>query len=282
MRIISSFKDYYDGLCPATREETPVYLRRTAEHDTIAGADPVFALATMMPRAPMNLDLRSVIVLFCGRAYPYWLRTIGRRPRAITDPGDILAALDQGTWFAPAGENRGDTMDAERRNQEMGRSLANDFARYLLPTRSSRSLRAVHPAFARLTPPGVDTVYAFCPAGIAAFLQRFHRFPVPLAVHTYFDSPVIALVRSETGGHRWTLAVNPCLRDLGFASVLGAPTTAQEIDVYLGNEMARQVDPVPERTDALIAHAHGFGMESFRNIPPGLKKLRRRQRKENA
>jgi hypothetical protein len=61
MRIISDFKDYYDGLARYDPDHDTLFVRTRSEHE-------------LDHRFPM-LD-SSLVVSFCGRFYPAW---VGRR-----------------------------------------------------------------------------------------------------------------------------------------------------------------------------------------------------------
>ena len=54
----------------------------------------------------------------------------------------------------------------------------------------------------------------------------------------------------------------------------------QEIDMFLGNNMATQMDPTTTRDDTDIAESKGFNNKSFRNRAPSAKKARRREKKK--
>jgi hypothetical protein len=69
------------------------------------------------------------------------------------------------------------------------------------------------------------------------------------------------------------------LIDAGFAKVLDAASAYQEIEMYFSNNLAQQIDPVPERTQELIRDQHGFDKYSFKQVAPGERKARRKNKK---
>jgi hypothetical protein len=76
------------------------------------------------------------------------------------------------------------------------------------------------------------------------------------------DCPIFLLRKNNTNAF---IVKNPCLRNFGFEKVKDPYTAYQEISMFIGNELAKQVDPQPlSDKDRLIAH----GMDpvwSFRN-----------------
>lgn len=78
------------------------------------------------------------------------------------------------------------------------------------------------------------------------------------------DSPVLAVVGSQ-------LIVNPCLADVHFQKVKSPFEAWQEIEMFMTNDLAKQVDPAP-LSDKLRAAAHGFDKHSFRKDTPPKRK----------
>ena len=97
-----------------------------------------------------------------------------------------------------------------------------------------------------------------------------NKMVIPDETHRYWKTPIIA----------WNneYVINPCLKELGFQKIVDPYTAFQEIDMYLGNNMADQFDPTLGRTDNEIRDSHGMDKWSFRNPAPGRKK--RKQKKK--
>jgi hypothetical protein len=85
-------------------------------------------------------------------------------------------------------------------------------------------------------------------------------------------SPVLAAFDSM-------VYINPNLRKLNFQTVMDPYTAYQELSMFLGNNMAQQVDPIPKMTDELKAHAHGYDKWSFRTHKEDSKKTKKRKAK---
>lgn len=92
--------------------------------------------------------------------------------------------------------------------------------------------------------------------------EVFLRLGTPVFVNTNTQNPQTIL--------------NPCLADLGFQKLVHPYNAYQELDMFLSNQMAQQVDPVPCRTDDLIRDQHGFDKHSFRTSSPGKKRKRKK------
>ena len=103
-------------------------------------------------------------------------------------------------------------------------------------------------------------------------------YEVPVELFLKVGTPCF-LIEISYGTQR-CITLNPNLRKLGFASKLDSFTCYQELDMFLGNQMAQQKDPVPQRTDDLIRDQHGFNDKSFRNTAPSTKKERRKANKK--
>jgi len=85
-----------------------------------------------------------------------------------------------------------------------------------------------------------------------------------LPLHTKYNSPVLMTMDKQ-------FIVNPCLANTGLVKIMNAFNTYQSIDMYISNQMARQPDPIPTRTNELIRDSKGFDNQSFKTLSPGKK-----------
>ena len=252
MRIVSRTRDYYDGVSPGDTE--PLYVR---EERTIRlePGDPRIVPVWGLPlvdwelRPPHELrELEFRILAFCGRHYFHL--TDGRRiwwsTRAVLD--DLVD-----------GYRLADVHESTARQQSRA-------------ARAMLDLKQDTPRHAR----------AWSRAWLA---WRTEGRPGDAELHRLLAAPVVLVGRRAVhwSGQRVLedaveVTLDPCLRALGFQSVVDPYTAWQELDMFLGGEMATQQDPVPERTQDLIRDAHGFDDASFKQRSPG-KKARRRANK---
>jgi hypothetical protein len=82
MRIISSFKDYYDGVGAYDRESEPLYVRKSQEIELPnTEIEKVFCRNLISPPKSYNLEAPSKhhyvdktvgIIFFCGRLFPFY------------------------------------------------------------------------------------------------------------------------------------------------------------------------------------------------------------------
>jgi hypothetical protein len=84
----------------------------------------------------------------------------------------------------------------------------------------------------------------------------------------FFDAPVMAMTDE-------LVVVNPRLSELHFASQVDPFTAWQDLSMFLGNNLVKNVSTPKPVTDDLKAHAHGFDKQSFRKSKTGRKKLDR-------
>lgn len=98
-----------------------------------------------------------------------------------------------------------------------------------------------------------------------------------VAVHRYYDAPVVLFSFERWEQNDCRVTVNPNIRDTFplLMATLPPHQAYSEIDMFLGSALVSQHDPVPERTQDLIRDAHGFDTTSFRK---GADTRKRKQR----
>jgi hypothetical protein len=73
-------------------------------------------------------------------------------------------------------------------------------------------------------------------------------------------------------------SLNPALRNEHFQKIKGPAEAFQEISMYLGNQLARQPDPIPNIPDEIMRDEKGFDKWSFRRHKEEDTKHRKRKR----
>ena len=64
------------------------------------------------------------------------------------------------------------------------------------------------------------------------------------------------------------LIINPRLAEFNFVSVIDPYSATQELSMFIGNDLARDIQPVmPVGSDKVIAESKGFDKWSFRKPP---------------
>ena len=267
MRIISKYKDYYDGVGGyGEYGDSMVYVRDNKRLDmkVFRSENPDVDVTSVLKRTLDFFDsipkprndcyfkngLRvsryvSVFMIgFCGRAYPI----ISYDEKFFGCYDSFFAYVEhkskdeEGLFFSDRYNEYKRLLElliSENRREEEGRS-------YLFGAK----------LFARNNWPE-------------------QGFPIGDEVFRMFNAPVFK-VQNHGGEFGVRYILNPELRELGFASFVDPFTAYQEIDMYLGNNLVKADDASINRTNDLIRDSKGFDKNSFRNTVPSTKKQRRK------
>lgn len=286
MRIISTFKDYYDGVGgPNTKEDTPVYRRETSRIDfrqyrpggyRIGAKDvgrlteeaEVLGVALDMlieaPRADQavgilsSLTLNPVVVILCGKIHLFYVKNMLRTAEsgiAFRDVPHLISSIEDDTIWSKSDWYMYGSVQAGRIKRSIAAIAEKDAV--LGDTRWAGPKQ-----------------YAFSQKGWDAFQDKYKdKLNLGMASHLLFNkSPVLAIYNFVTNSGTYRVEINPALRAFDFAKIVDPFQCYQEIDMCLGSALAQQLDPIPERTPDLIRDAHGFDKDSFRNTKPDRRK----------
>ncbi len=80
----------------------------------------------------------------------------------------------------------------------------------------------------------------------------------------FADSPVVAIFKRYNGIY---VVVNPLLKEFSFQRVMDPYTAYQELEMYVGSNLVKQMDPNVHVSDVIKAESHGFNKWSFRTPP---------------
>jgi hypothetical protein len=243
MRIISNFRDYYDGVQGQGFDDRIIYERRTVETDIRAGAH-VGDLGPVWEREPGWGDTRQ--------------------------PADDLALLPDFYAFRPQLHRRGERYPDHRAAPTPGLLCLAGRAYPIWQTQAIRvlgeeSLYSYEPGFADRVGQ-TERRRAWRPETIdftpwQDWLAAHWGREIDPAIHFRHDSPVVLFL----GERR---VVDPCLKDLGFQKALDPYTVFQEIDMFLGGVMAQPRDPPSPMSDREKISSHGMDVKrSFRKMP---------------
>lgn len=243
MRVISRFRDYYDG-CRAWRDDNLTYVRGQKEiprkefnNEMKALLKPLTDVLEALPDASYGTEHTHVGVLgFCGKAYPLIYFTPYRY-------GPIEAGAYDTHGMEKILNQRYDQEKAKKYwNGRVLDRLNTDIA-LLTKTRSGRNYYGRyylnHENWEKVVP----------------------NVNMDLDDNMFVQLGAPVMLLRDTG-----LFLNPCLKDLGFATQVDPYTAYQELSMYLGNNMAIQMDPNTDRSDELIRDQKGFDEWSFRKI----------------
>ena len=266
MLIQSSFRDYYDVGQRMGVDKSLVYRRRAQVHTSPKA---ILILANLCARvegmepfwlwnadtSADSIDQVPAILGFCGKAYAffqfvdsYWY-ALNRIDR-IVDPNVVGAFTLEGV--------------VEKVEQTIRRAATN----------SQKAINEFHREFAE---PSYYKGYKVRKPSkkdrIAGMIQEVDNVSIPHQVFHSLGVPIFLL-------NKVRLITNPCLIDTDFHKVVPHIQAFQEIAMYLGGVLGQRDEaPITVGDDETIARQKGFDDQSFRQISPGLKKLRRAENK---
>jgi hypothetical protein len=89
--------------------------------------------------------------------------------------------------------------------------------------------------------------------------------PFLLSLFVKYKTPVFRL-KPYVWRNENFIITNPCLKDLGFYKVIAPDNAFQQIEQFIGNQLAQESQgQVPVGSDEVIGRSKGFDIYSFRN-----------------
>lgn len=249
MRIISPFKDYYDVGQSLGTDPSLVFKREQTWHRVQTTVENKLAQEIRRPELVRSGGFGKLgklcQLLFCGRVYWYFWY------EKESSPNDGYPVPDR-QLFEHLQHRSNTFFYNERQRYGQGRKL--------------------------------DSVIEAAVLKLEEELQAHRDIPVGHWLHQHFRAPMLLIIPGETRGERW-VQTNPRLADFEFQRLIDPLTAWQEIQMYLGNELAEpDIAPQTVGDDRVLAASKGFDDQSFRTQAPGQKKLARklnRARKKN-
>jgi len=242
MRIISGFKDYYDTCIGYGIDPKLVYVRKTEEILNIKGDDlefikPLLNIYNEMPYLGGNKSRDTGVIAFCGRAYPFYTFFTSH---VLTSKFTVYYELDK---LKTAIEQS----DSIYKKEYLARFNNNNKAHWYGKWKVSGNLNQHN---------------------WDSFLDNTD-FNLPDSLHRHFKSPILLKLYDE-------LIINPRLNQYNFASVIDPYQAFQRLSMYVGNNLATQMDPEVHVSDVIKAESHGFDKWSFRKHKADSKKPRKK------
>lgn len=269
MRIISKFKDYYDGVQSyghgddltfvRNQRVIPFFTKDKEEQSLIKSLKGLGSLN--MPKPPnfgsSNSSSTTFIIAFCGKKYMGY-KIEGNVYYSLTS---FFDAVDAGTSYSNI-DCISEDLDIKIKEERLKKHR--DFVK------QARSYDEVgYSDFRRFNkkfPLLGHESYRFTELCWNTWAKN-NKEPSKVPESTFRNANTPIIVYEE--GKRYIL--NPALKDYEFGKIMDPYTAYQEIDMYLGNNMVDQFDPSVNRTDIEIRDSKGMDDWSFKTPSPGNK-----------
>lgn len=241
MKIITKFKDYYDGCNYDHSIQSGIYERHTRVIPTNNWIEMSNQLISNNKDA---FSLCTGVIGFCGKIYPYVYFRDGNLSYGEVKTQFIYSYED----FEPIRE-----MLIEREGKRNRWHWHYD----LLSDKKTDAENWFKGEFSEVTK---SFHYTKNKKNILNLKDIFYENRVPcFAVHSRVWTDEFERK------FKWKIVLNPCLKDYMFYRVFDPYTAFQEIEMFMNNQIVRPddppIDPVPDR---IKAESHGFNKFSFR------------------
>jgi hypothetical protein len=235
MRIISKFKDYYDGIGNGIQEGDLLYIRNYFEE--VEDVDNHSHLNSLRLRNFGVYGLTTsveafLIVHFCGYKYPIFV-SVDKKINTV-EQNPLHYATEK-------------VVDLE-----ISASLCIE----LLRNNERYDVKKNRKNF-----PEDDRSYYGYPALVREF---FSHYKEKSDINNRFNSPIVVEDRT---GRKIHYHVNCNLASIGFASIIGPNQAWQEIMMWMGTEYSKKENETVEISDKDRIYQHGFDKNSFRKPP---------------
>jgi len=295
MRIISKFKDYYDGAQSFGTDDDLTYVRHTETHEFAYRPEDdnrykEFALLekfmTNMPKPePFRKHTFSVtrhLVAFCGKLYPF-VEIDGSffsHPQeyfdAVADKS-ILKNIPSYVYKDKALKSHIETVNYYMNNNSSSVSISKFMGKFRYNAKAWDAFVSGLPdklpieLFLKASSP---IIVLTCPDYVGG--KRLGAVKTEDVVECEFNKiqPPTRYSRNPR------VTINPRLDDIEFARVVDPFTAYQEIDMFLSNQMVDRDTATNTGSDKIIRDSKGFDDKSFKNTAPSTKKARRRANKK--
>lgn len=229
MKIISKFKDYYDGVGAHNQDPLPLYIRHTEVIDSY-WKDPI-------KNIPITNYRQEGWILFCGRVYPFYrIHFMSKWNGHSYEGGGEFFCYDVDSVIKVYEEHAPEKNVLDKLNNYKPKGYGSKWdGRVDLSVHTWKKWR------------------------------ENNSFTIKDDIFRHYNAPVILLHHEVTTPQ---IVINPCLREYNFQSQVDPYTAYQEIDMFVGNNLVNQEDPNLKMTEALKVHSKGMDKWSFRKKGP--------------
>lgn len=260
MRIISSFFDYYDKGVAYGIDPKQVYARETKEIDVDYKHpeynNELMKLSRDMPMlrsiSGFEFTKRSGVIAFCGKAYPWYQVGMEYGGNKFNKTYYSIAAMEKDVM--------GDAFEDNASNRLISKKDYSDRAYMRDAVKHLRS----DVEYMIYGPPKM--YWASSHAKVVQFDKTSVGKKLPDELFIRHNAPIMLVYNHNdyTFHKNSTLYLNPRLNEFNFITQFDPIAAFQEIAMYLGNNMAKQVDPSTNFSDDLKRDIKGFDKWSFR------------------
>jgi hypothetical protein len=247
VKIKSDFYDYYDnGSTIWDSDKSLIYVRKTKEIEYSIGSKELnndfFKMVNSLPRFQ-----ESGVIGFCGKAYPFYkVQWWGNKSKTYYSLFEMEKDIMSEGYYDKCLLHLRAKCTAKTSERELAFSLNQELKKFRNTINVFLHDKGLH----NRGKTNLD-VFNSLNKEIADELFIKHDVPIFMASKIYDKSN--------------TMVLNPRLKDYTFISQYDPSTAYQEISMYLGNNLAKQVDPSVNFSDELKINAAGFDKFSFRN-----------------
>lgn len=269
MRIISSFKDFYDNI-PGSYEKDPrdvIFKRESSWDKNVFHQDKAFVLFPNYNNkyGTTNYTYTSSLIEcgyigFCGRAYPIFyfytldkFMTIGSFLKEMKKKSNIFSEKNDTFLWDYLKNNFYISTSSQKKdiiffsNEGLNRFI-NETPGYI-EFNPEFHVKIGSPIFMKI-PEKVNSCY---------FLRGGNPY----------SDKVKKLERHYKNSYGYVATcstfVNPNIKFFELTNFINPFEAHQELDMFVNNFFGQKPDPIPERTQELIRDAHGFDKYSFKN-----------------
>lgn len=249
MRIISKFYDYYDKAAGFEVDPKLVYVRDMIEDDfEYWDKSPKWAhnLFGLVNAIGYRYSAPHGVIAFCGKMYPYYqLADIRWTNKKFYYSAKRLHEVVNSESFEKMVI---DSAMASYKANEIARARA-ESKEYLEKIRKEIENLDKYSWYNKL-----EKLDSYCGKNVddKVFIEA--------------GTPIIRVYKGARGYSKgaWRIVRNPRLSEFNFISIIDPVTAWQEIAMFLGNNMAKQIDPTVNFTDDMKRDIAGFDKWSFR------------------
>lgn len=266
MKILSDFKDYYDGINASFHDDIEPVYRRLTNYIHLSGQgkkEEQEIQNALLPIVSLQKQLPASFLCFCGKVYPFFSLYHGYSVELGKHIGYVFYYDFEAYLKALLDKIQSDHLHG-RPNLAEYNELASDKKRYAWDNRVQ-----LNRAFFRDVYPTLDR---------SINDATFRFFKTPCFIYYGNNSQVYTHDKINKTQSNKLLHINPRLSQLDFQKAMDPYLAYQELSMYIGNNLAEQMDPKTTLTDKERAETHGFDKWSFRRHKTEDRKYHKKQK----